>query len=295
MIRSGASEVPSVGKVRDFYDAGAGNMLAVTLGVNLHPGFWAGPADDSDFGQAQEQLTDQVIARLAVSSGQRVLDIGSGLGLPAIRLARVTGAEVVGISTSAGHVARANDRVRDEGLAGQVRFEQADALELPFPPESFDAAMAIESFIHLPRAAACRQVYRVLRPGGVLVVEDHYAGGPVTTEGAALVDVLRQLIVLSPVLGLGEYLEQVYAARLDLVEITDITRNVARSWAAVLRRVLDQPQEVTARYGTDAIDAYRALTEGLARHAVPRYMIMTVRRPDPLSDLWGTAPPPAAG
>lgn len=292
-MRSGDAAAPSVEEVRGFYDAGADNMLAATLGGNLHPGFWAGPADDSDFGQAQEQLTDQVIARLAVSGGQRVLDIGSGLGLPAIRLARATGAEVVGISTSAGHVALANDRARDEGLAGRVRFAQADALELPFPAESFDAAIAIESFIHLPREVAYQQLHRVLRPGGVLVVEDHYAAGPATAATDALIAALRQLIVLSPVLGLGEYLEQVYAARLELVEITDITRNVVRSWAAVQRRVLDHPQELTARYGEDVIDACRALTEGLARHAVPRYMIMTIRRPDPRSDLWGTMLPSA--
>jgi len=293
MIPSGDTQtVPDAEEVRAFYDAGAGDVLAMALGVNLHPGYWASPADESDFGQAQEQLTDQVIARLAVSNGQRVLDIGCGLGLPATRLARATGARVVGISTSAGHVAQARDRARDAGLAGQVRFEQADALELPFPAESFDAAMAIDSFIHLPRAAAYREVYRVLRPGGILVVEDHHAGGPATAEGAVLVDALRQMIVLSPVLGLGEYLEQVYAASLELVEITDITRNTARSWAAIPRRVLDNQQQVTARYGGNAIAAYTSLTEGLAQHAVPRYMLMTVRRPNPHSDLWPPAPRP---
>jgi cyclopropane fatty-acyl-phospholipid synthase-like methyltransferase len=288
MISSGATPAaPSAEEVRDFYDADDGNMLEVTLGANLHPGFWAGPADGSDFGQAQERLTDQVIARLPVSAGQRVLDIGSGLGRPAIRLARATGAQVTGISTSAGQVAAASRQARREGLAGQVRFEQADALELPFAAESFDAAMAIDSFIHLPRGTAYAQVHRVLRPGGVVVAEDHYAAGPGTARTAALVDALRRLLVLGPVLELGEYLDQVHAARLDLLQITDITPNVAPTWAAVMRRVQDSSAEVTARYGEGAVGAYQDLTAGLARHSVPRYMIISVRRPDPAADRWG--------
>lgn len=103
----------------------------------------------------------------------RVLDVGTGTGQLAIAaLERWPGLRITGIDPSGGmlEVARRN---ADAGLPADVarRYaaEVASADELPFEPASFD--LAISSFVLqlVPnRAAALREVRRVLRPGGTL-------------------------------------------------------------------------------------------------------------------------------
>ncbi|MGB6161784.1 MAG: class I SAM-dependent methyltransferase [Pseudonocardiaceae bacterium] len=56
------------------------------------------------------------------------------------------------------------------------------SMELPFPAQSFDAAIALESIPHMPdRGQVLAQIYRVLRPGGRLVLTDFFERAPIPT------------------------------------------------------------------------------------------------------------------
>jgi demethylmenaquinone methyltransferase/2-methoxy-6-polyprenyl-1,4-benzoquinol methylase len=114
------------------------------------------------------------VARLR--PGARVLDVATGTGDLALEVARrvAPGGEVVGSDFSEGMLARA--RVKAAGAAPTgvaMRFEQGDALELPYADDSFDAATAgfgVRNFSDLGRGLA--EMARVVRPGGrVMVLE----------------------------------------------------------------------------------------------------------------------------
>ncbi len=94
---------------------------------------------------------------------KRVLDLGTGTGRAAFILAnRYPDAEVVGADLAAAMLAEARDRTPPE-LADRVRFEEADAERLPYPPGSFDLvtlANMIPFFDELERVTA---------PGGTVV------------------------------------------------------------------------------------------------------------------------------
>ena len=103
----------------------------------------------------------------AVGPGGRVLDVATGTGDLAIELAgRVApGGEVVGSDFSEEMLARARDK------APQIAWEWANALELPYPDDSFDAAtvgFGARNFSDLDRGLA--EMARVVRPGGRVVV-----------------------------------------------------------------------------------------------------------------------------
>jgi demethylmenaquinone methyltransferase/2-methoxy-6-polyprenyl-1,4-benzoquinol methylase len=103
----------------------------------------------------------------AVSANERVLDVATGTGDLAIALKRRVGAggEVVGSDFSERMLELARAKARD------VRFEAADALALPFPDSSFDAAtvgFGARNFADLDRGL--REMARVVRPGGRVVV-----------------------------------------------------------------------------------------------------------------------------
>jgi 2-polyprenyl-6-hydroxyphenyl methylase/3-demethylubiquinone-9 3-methyltransferase len=105
-----------------------------------------------------------IIASLGPLAGLRVLDLGCGKGRFA-RALKMQGAHVVGLDISLAMLASATGLDRARGSARR----------LPFSPASFDRVIAIEVFEHLAPSdldRVCREVRRVLRPGGRFVVVD---------------------------------------------------------------------------------------------------------------------------
>ena len=99
-----------------------------------------------------------------VGPGTRALDVATGTGDLAIALAR-RGGQVVGSDFSEGMLERAREKSR------AVRWEQANALALPYDDDSFDAAtvgFGARNFSDLGRGLA--EMARVVRPGGRVVV-----------------------------------------------------------------------------------------------------------------------------
>lgn len=99
--------------------------------------------------------------------GGTVLEVSSGPGRLAVRLARTTpDMKLIGVDLSPEMVEIAARRAAEAGLAGQVRFEVGDAGALPFPDGAFDGAMSTLSLHHWPDPArALAEIHRVLKPG----------------------------------------------------------------------------------------------------------------------------------
>jgi demethylmenaquinone methyltransferase/2-methoxy-6-polyprenyl-1,4-benzoquinol methylase len=118
----------------------------------------------------------RAVREARVGPGSRVLDVATGTGDLAFELARAVapGGEVVGSDFSEKMLARARAKAGAQpaasGEAG-LRFEQGDALELPYADGSFDAAtvgFALRNFSD--RARGLAEMTRVVRPGGRVVV-----------------------------------------------------------------------------------------------------------------------------
>jgi ubiquinone/menaquinone biosynthesis C-methylase UbiE len=111
--------------------------------------------------------TEHLFRRAGIGPGQRVLELGSGVGDVALIVGRLVGdtGEVVGVEREARSFARASARMRELGVT-QVRFVHKDVLELP-ADEPFDAAVGryILMYVKDP-AAILRDVARLVRPGG---------------------------------------------------------------------------------------------------------------------------------
>jgi len=117
----------------------------------------------------------RMVAEAAVKPGQKALDVCCGTGDVAFGLARA-GAEVVGFDFSHPMLAVAAQRATRFPPAagpGSVRFQQGDALQLPFPDRSFDVVTISYGLRNLADFhRGLRELTRVLRPGGRLLVLD---------------------------------------------------------------------------------------------------------------------------
>jgi ubiquinone/menaquinone biosynthesis C-methylase UbiE len=106
-----------------------------------------------------------------------VLDVGSGMGVMARELAR-RGLEVESVDVNAEDQEVAASLTTGTGLETRVRFTPADGAALPFPDGAFASAVSFNVLHHLADGASVlREVVRVVRPGGVLVLADFTAEG----------------------------------------------------------------------------------------------------------------------
>ena len=120
-----------------------------------------------------DPFTERLFRDAGIGPGQRVLDIGSGVGDVAMLVARLVGprGEVVGVERDVITLAKARSRVAEAGLHN-VRFMESDVGRIA-SDEPFDAAVGrlILEFLPDP-GAVVRSLSRLVRPGGVVVFQD---------------------------------------------------------------------------------------------------------------------------
>src|SRR5256885_17164797 len=110
----------------------------------------------------------RMVAVAQIGAGQRVLDVGCGMGDPTLQVAVLVGphGHVLGIDVAEGMIATARERAAALGLA-HVEFRTADVMTMDLPAESFDAVLGRWSLIYVanPPAALARRPRTAVLPG----------------------------------------------------------------------------------------------------------------------------------
>lgn len=107
-------------------------------------------------------------------NGKKILDVATGSGWMAIVLAKA-GYNVTTIDIDDDAIDRAKKRAVDEGISSpdKVTFQIADAQNLPFPDNSFDAVFSFDSMHHMPNCSkVIKEFSRVCKSSGVLMIAD---------------------------------------------------------------------------------------------------------------------------
>jgi tocopherol O-methyltransferase len=167
-----------------------------------------------------------------VPAGSRVLDVGCGIGGPALHLAGTLGCTVEGVTLSAAQAARATERAAEAGLAQRARFVQQDVMTNSYPDGSFDVVWAMEVLMHIEdRAAFYREMMRLLRPGGRLAVASWCVrDGQLAPQEDLLVQQVMRHQVMPRFISLEEHERIAVATGFTDVAHVHWTKNVARSW-----------------------------------------------------------------
>jgi SAM-dependent methyltransferase len=136
------------------------------------------PAEQARLSRLNDLINERALAELSLRPGERVLDVGSGLGQLTRGMGRAVGptGRVIGIERSPEQLAEAQRQAAQDGEGGAVEFRQGDAVRLPLTAHewgTFDVAHARFVLEHVTDpVAVVRGMVRAVRPGGRVVLED---------------------------------------------------------------------------------------------------------------------------
>lgn len=145
--------------------------------MNPNKALW----EKGDFTRIAASMRDsgeELVSKLGITKGMKVLDLGSGDGTTAIPEAKL-GADVLGVDIASNLVAAGNKRANDLGLTN-LRFQEGDASNLQdIADDSFDLVVSIFGAMFAPRPFdVAKEMVRVTKPGGRIVMGNWIPGDP---------------------------------------------------------------------------------------------------------------------
>jgi cyclopropane-fatty-acyl-phospholipid synthase len=208
--------------------------------------YW--PREHMTLDEAQHAKLAHIAAKLALSSGQRVLDIGCGWGGMAIFLARHAGVSVHAITLSSEQLALARQRAERAGVADSVTFELIDYRELAARGDRFDRIVSVGMFEHVGRPqfetffAACAAM---LADDGVMLLHTiGRFGGPGKTDAFTR----KYIFPGGYIPALSETLAASEKARLIATDVETLRLHYAKTLRAWYARCIEHREAIEAMF-----------------------------------------------
>jgi len=273
-------------QIQQFYDASSG-LWEQVWGEHMHHGYYGSTGKEKkDRRQAQIELIEEMLNWAGVSQVgaipcdcPQILDVGCGIGGSSLYLAQKFNARAVGITLSPVQASRAIARAQEAGLASQVQFEVADALDMPFADDTFDFVWSMESGEHMPdKTKFLQECYRVLKPGGTFLMATWChrpitpATGELTTDEKQHLAEIYRVYCLPYVISLPEYEAIARSLSFQNIGTADWSDAVAPFWDIVIDSAFE-PKAILGllQSGWSTIEA--ALSLGLMSRGYQRGLI----------------------
>src|SRR5215467_11207562 len=147
------------------------------------PTGWFGRFTLRNMNSRHSKVTDWGLSHISIPAEGNILDVGCGGGTTVSKLAAVaTQGKVYGVDHSKESIAVAGKTNREWIEMGRVEIREGSVSQLPFSPNAFDLVTAVETHFWWPDLPAdMRELFRVTKPGGTLVVIAEVYKGANTT------------------------------------------------------------------------------------------------------------------
>ena len=208
--------------VREYYDL-CTEFMAFGWGESLH---FAPLSPGESLEDSKTRHQRLMIAKLELSKGMTVIDVGCGLGGPMRRVVLEAGVKVVGVNSSEVQTEKAKSLNAEAGIGHMVDYLACSFMDMgALEDGTFDRGYAIESTCHAPdKAGAFAEIYRVLKPGALfwgqeMCMTDKFDPGDIRHR--AMKEDLMQGIALRDIATMGEVDQTLEAAGFQVIEAKD--------------------------------------------------------------------------
>ncbi|WP_319422766.1 methyltransferase domain-containing protein [Pleurocapsa sp. FMAR1] len=268
--------------IREFYDASSG-LWEEIWGEHMHHGYYGKNGNYKlDRRQAQIELIEELLIWAGYAENnapENIIDVGCGIGGSTLHLAQKFGSKATGITLSPVQAFRARERAAEADLEDRVRFEVANALEMPFEDNTFDLVWSLESGEHMPdKTKFLAECYRVLKPGGKIILAtwchretDSLAGNLTVNEIAHLKEIYR-VYCLPYVISLSEYRAIAFECGFNELKSDDWSIAVAPFWDVVIDSAIT-PQAIVGLFQAGWQTVQGALSLNLMSRGYARGLI----------------------
>ncbi|WP_432117014.1 class I SAM-dependent methyltransferase [Streptomyces sp. bgisy032] len=267
------------------YDVG-NDFYEIVLGPSMvySCAYWPDP--DATLEQAQHDKLELVCRKLALSPGQRLLDVGCGWGSMAVHAAREHGAHVVGVTLSQEQAAYARKRVADAGLTDKVEIRVQDYRDVRDGPYDAISSIGMAEHVGADRYLEyAADLHDQLRPGGRLL-NHQIARRPRRDEDAYLVDPFIDSYVfpdgeLQPI---GTTVAQLERAGFEVRDVESLREHYAltlRRWVTRLEAGWQRAVELSGPGRARVWRLYMAASAlAFERNRIGVNQVLAVRTPD---------------
>jgi len=153
--------------------------------LSIHYGYWDKKV--KSFPQSLLRMNEVMMEAAGIKSSDKVLDAGCGVGGSSIYLARVLGCKVSGITLSERQVEQAIANSKKKSVEHLVDFKVLDYSKTDFPDASFDVVWGCESICYADdKEKFIKEAFRLLKPGGRLVVADGFVSAFENNENSII-------------------------------------------------------------------------------------------------------------
>ncbi len=200
--------------------------------------------------------TDALADAASLQAGERVLDVGSGLGGPALHLGATRGVDVTGLDLVETAVADANARAAERDLTESVRFREGDATDMPFDTGAFDVVWGQDAWCHVPgKDRLIAEGARVLSPTGRFAFTDWIQlSGMGPSEQAETLKAIS-----SPDLATtDDYRDWLARVGFELGQVADISETFTRQYRDVVAKLEAMADDLEGRFGRKVRDIVMA-------------------------------------
>lgn len=274
-------------RVRNYYTDAQKYFERLWDPTGLHYGFWTPDVKN----RAEAILKEnEILADLAnIEKGDLVGDLGCGIGGNFESFAR-RGATVVGLNITDKQLTRAKDLIKKRNLGQEANLVKGDYQQLPFLENSFDALVYSESIEHATNLDDLyKEAYRVLKPGGRLVIAATFLGN----KKIKSLEEARQMLVGQSISGCFndfrtpeaniEIMEKTGFINLQNFDKTDLVMKSAEQMTRMCKKALPATKILVALHLVPPFlipnNQWGTYQEGLFRSGATSYNILAATKP----------------
>lgn len=260
-------------KLTAFYESTGTLAWNMMTGGNVHFGYWDDDHKEISLADATDMLTKLMIDKTDISRGEKFCDIGCGVGMPAITLAREKKCLVHGVTIVESQRREADKNSRIHKVEDYTRFFTANALNMPFEENTYDGGWFFESIFHMGHKEVLKEAYRILKPSATLLIADMVDIGVMSESEKKRAHEINNSVCVKK----EDYPALLKSTGFELVEMSDITEEVLGPLESKLLEAVKINEEALARIADeDFSNNFAMLTREVRR--ICGYVIVKARK-----------------